>query len=284
MNSRSLPSARPCHPATALVALCLALVASAGCSRGAGETPAAEGSPAAPGEDVSAVRSFERAFPSSGREIPMRVILPAGAGEHPMVILLHGRSGLPFYGDRLEALGLRLAESGIGAAIPDYFATTGDEPPPEVTDARFRAWRWALADAVESVGGLAHVDRGRIGVAGFSLGGFVAVTEAAGNPRIRAVAANYTGASPYFPDEPERFPPLLVIHAAGDPVVPVTEAEALIRRARELGGRVEAAIFPAETHVLEGEAWDLAAGRMVSFFRRSLTAPSGWDQGGAESR
>lgn len=256
----------------ALLLLVLLPLAAAACSRGAEETAAATEEPAAPAEDVSTVRMSERSFDSSGRKVPATVILPAGSGEYPMVILLHGRAGLPFYGKRLEALGRRVAEAGIGAVIPSYFVTTDDEAEPEVTDARFRVWRWALADAVVAAGGIDHVDAERVGVAGFSLGGFVAVTEAAGNPDIRAVAAHYTGLSPYFPNpgEAEAFPPLLVVHATGDPVVPLADAEALARRARDLGAEVETLFLPAETHVLEGEDWERAAERTVDFFRRTL--------------
>lgn len=248
------------------------LLLAAGCSRGAEETPAATEEPSERVEEAEGAGAPAFSFDSSGREVPATVILPAGAGEHPMVILLHGRAGMPFYGERLESLGRRLADAGIGAMIPSYFATTDDEAEPEVTDARFRVWRWALADAVVAAGELERVDADRIGVAGFSLGGFVAVTEAAGNPEIGAVAANYAGLSPYFPNPGavERFPPLLVIHATGDPVVPLADAEALAARAREMGAEVETAFFPVETHVLEGEDWEEAAERMVEFFRRTL--------------
>lgn len=253
-----------------LLWLPLAALVLAGCARGEEDRVGSDRAPAGSAEDLSVVRASERRFVSSGRDVPATVVLPAGAGEHPIVILLHGRSGPPFYGDRLEALGRRLADAGIGAMIPSYFATTGDEAGPEVTDARFRVWRWTLADAVAAAGSVEHVDAERIGVAGFSLGGYLAVTEAAGNPKIRAVAANYAGASPYLPNEIERFPPLLVIHAAGDPVVPLARAEELARRVRALGGEVETEVFAAETHVLEGEDWERAAERMVEFFRRTL--------------
>lgn len=260
----------------ALLLLVLLPLAAAACSRGAEETPAAT-EELAPAEDLSTVRSSLRSFDSSGREVPATVILPAGEGEHPMVILLHGRAGPPVYGERLEALGRKLAGAGIGAMIPRYFVTTDDEAEPEVTDARFRVWRWALADAVAAAGGIEHVDAERIGVAGFSLGGYIAVTEAAGNPEIRAVAAHYTGLSPYFPNpgEVERFPPLLAVHAAGDPVVPLESAAALVRRVRELGAEAETAVFPAETHVLQDEDWERAAERTVEFFRRTLAGSGG---------
>lgn len=241
-----------------------------GCAPAPDEEPGAGAATDPPVAEVSTLRSFERPFESGEREIPATVTLPAGEGEHPMVILLHGRSGLPFYGERLNALGERLAAAGIAAMIPAYFEATGDEAPAEITDPSFRAWRWVLADAVEAGAALDHVDPERIGVAGFSLGGFLAVTEAAGNPRIRAVAANYAGVSAYFPVDARRLPPLLIVHATGDPVVPVADAKALARRARELGGEVEMAHFPVETHVLDGEAWDQAAERMVEFFARQL--------------
>lgn len=267
---------------TVLAILLASAVAACSPSAGGGDraTPPAgsaaqDAAAPAPGPEpppTAALRS-EVSFDHAGHTVPATLIRPprtAAGGRVPLVVVVHGRAGMPLYRDRLVGLGERLAGAGMAALVPDYFAATGDTAPAPIDETRFETWRGALGAAIGLAGGLDGIDPDRIGVAGFSLGSYLALLEAADDPRLGAVAANYTGLPDSFPARPAEFPPLLVIHAEDDPLAPVAGARALAERVRGAGGRVEVVVYPADTHVLEGEDWDDAAGRMVAFFAAEL--------------
>ncbi|MFI6496408.1 alpha/beta hydrolase family protein [Nonomuraea typhae] len=110
--------------------------------------------------------------------------LPAGEGPHPVVVLLHGFPG----NERNFDLAQSLRSAGYAALVFHYrgsWGVGGD-------------WSWgnALADgsavlrAVRGGFGARHrLDPRRIALAGHSMGGFVALMTAAGEPSVAAVAS-----------------------------------------------------------------------------------------------
>jgi predicted dienelactone hydrolase len=144
---------------------------------------------------------------------------------YPLVVLSHGTGGSAL---GLLWFGYSLASHGYIVAAVNHHGNTGAEPAP---DARgFFLW-WerakdlsAVLDKVLSdplVG--SHVDRERIGIAGFSLGGYTVITVAGGRidrPRYLRFCASkerdFTcGPQPEFPDAPAAFAKL----EASDPAI-----------------------------------------------------------------
>ena len=103
---------------------------------------------------------------------------------------------------------------------------------------RFAAWARLVDDLAGDV--LAQKQsNGKIGLIGFSNGGFLAAGAGALDPRINA-AVIYYGAVP-FPiiDRVRRFPPLLVLHGDADTIITVDRGKELASLARDMGGTAD---------------------------------------------
>jgi len=217
-------------------------------------------------------------FRSLGRRVSMEVARPDRSGPGPAVLLLHGRGGLSLYGADFRRRAARLAGLGFAVFTPHYFEATASPDAPEVSPRLFESWRRALADAIRCVRGLPYVDGRRIALLGVSLGGFLATVEAArGVGRAAAVVAESAGLSDYFPRHPHRLPPLLLVCAAHDPIVPMTNVQALLKTARRLGGQADLEVLPGDQHLLEGPAAGQALDIETAFLLKALarTAPAG---------
>jgi carboxymethylenebutenolidase len=206
----------------------------------------------------------------STRPVTCDVVRPVTSHSAPLIVLVHGRSGMSFYAERLSGLARRLAESGFVVLIPHYFDATGDPDKPEMTDERFRSWLETVGQVIDFGSRLEGVDPKRVGLSGFSLGAYLSVTRAAEDARVRAVVSSSGGLPEHFPEKVARMPPVLIIHADQDPIASVESMRRLEKRLRENGISVEVLIYPSQDHILEGDAWNDAAGKMVEFFRKTL--------------
>ncbi|WP_373355784.1 alpha/beta hydrolase family protein [Pseudoroseicyclus sp. CXY001] len=122
----------------------------------------------------------------SAHPIPATITLPGGDGPFPIVLMFHGTGS-----DRHEAgmgydiFAPRLAEAGI-ASLRFDFAGNGDSP---VDYAEYTP-SGGLADGLEALAyaaSLPQVDAGRLGVMGWSQGGYVALLAAARTPEVQSV-------------------------------------------------------------------------------------------------
>jgi carboxymethylenebutenolidase len=112
---------------------------------------------------------------------------------------------------------------------------------------RFAAWARLVDDLAGDV--LAQKQsNGKIGLIGFSNGGFLAAGAGALDQRINA-AVIYYGAVP-FPiiDRVKRFPPLLVLHGDADTIITVDRGKELASLARDMGGTADLVIYPGAAH------------------------------------
>jgi dienelactone hydrolase len=125
------------------------------------------------------------AFSSAGQTLAGVLHLPAGAGPHPVVVLLHGFPG----NERNFDLAQALRRAGFAALVFHYrgsWGMGGDY-----------SWRHVLEDAAAVVAAVraeafaaAHrLDPRRVAVAGHSLGGFAALMTAAADPAVAAAAS-----------------------------------------------------------------------------------------------
>ena len=126
----------------------------------------------------------------------------------PVVIVHHQHAGrfdkgggepVGVRGDPRQAIGLDLVHAGFVVAAPDAVGFASRREHGE----RFTAMRllmqgralagkyaWDVSRLVDALGRLPEVDAERIGIAGHSLGGWVAIVAAALDPRLRAVASS----------------------------------------------------------------------------------------------
>jgi carboxymethylenebutenolidase len=118
---------------------------------------------------------------------------------------------------------------------------------------------------------------GRIGLLGFSLGGYVAANTAVRDERVTALAVMYGGMPDATVSEVKHLPPLIELHGEADRNVPVAKGEELVKIAKAIGVEAEFVGYPGKTHGFDFSDNDPMTGdalaRVVGFFEaRLLTA------------
>jgi dienelactone hydrolase len=106
-------------------------------------------------------------------------------------------------------------------------------------------------DAVAYARTLPNVDKHRVGLAGFSLGGYLAVSAAA-DPKLQlsAVVELFGGLPEEFRPKVQTMPPTLILHGELDNIVSVKEAYALLGLLSYKGQSVEAKMYEGVGHAL----------------------------------
>jgi len=191
---------------------------------------------------VSGGRRLEVEFRTTGDAIPGTLLLPSEAPSGG-VLLLHG------YSSRREVMvdgvGVALLRQGVASLSIDLPLHGTRQDPLQAQAARnplavFGLWRQALREsrlAFNYLGARPEVDRGCLGVAGYSLGSFLAVMVAADEPAARAVVLAAGG------DLPEGTPLSAVARAIADP----------LRAVRRLDGRPLLMVHGKNDHTVKPE-------------------------------
>ena len=165
-----------------------------------------------------------------------------------------------------------LASHGFAVYVLRYFDRTG------TTEARdrniifrhFFVWMKTLWDAVSFVSLQPEVDPERIGLLGFSLGAYLALSQAAIDSRIQAVAEFFGGLPKEMKLLTRRLCPVLILHGEADQTVPVEEAYHLQRVLEHKKIPYEIRIYPGAGHQFSGEIWHDALLRTLAFLQKYL--------------
>jgi carboxymethylenebutenolidase len=228
---------------------------------------------------VYSVSTLEVSFVSGGQTIAIDCFIPESNGQlssprppndqrFPAVIALHGSGGGH---DTLAETAHPLAEQGFCVYVPHYFDRTGTaEAQMPSMFLNFPLWMKTLWDTVSLVANQPTVDSDRIGVLGFSLGGYLALSLACINPRIQAVAEYFGGLPREIRPFMRRLPPTLILHGDADTVVPVAEAYSLQNVLEERKVPYEMQIYPGEGHNFTPEIRADADSRMHAFLQKYL--------------
>jgi dipeptidyl aminopeptidase/acylaminoacyl peptidase len=184
-------------------------------------------------------------FESGGKHIRLDCFVPDVNGRRlPAVIGLHGSGG----GHASMAdPSVLLAERGFAVYVLHYFDRTGTTEIDglQTIFRHFPVWMKTLWDAVSFVAHQPHVDPGRIGLLGFSLGAYLA-----------------------------RLCPVLILHGEQDKTVPVEEAYHLQKILEKKHIAYEMQIYPEVGHGFSGEIWRDARSRTVAFLEKHLASGS----------
>jgi carboxymethylenebutenolidase len=117
---------------------------------------------------------------------------------------------------------------------------------------------------------------GRLGLLGFSLGGFVAAATAARDDRVSALAVLYGGMPERIAPGVKRLPPLIELHGDADRNVAPADGEALVALAKSVGAPAEHIVYPGKAHGFDFADHDPATAdaiqRVTRFFAERLTA------------
>jgi dienelactone hydrolase len=207
------------------------------------------------------------AFVSAGQEVAAVLFTPTrpgGAMRGAGVILLNGGGGTNNDLPRFWRDAVRMTERGYVVVMPNYLGAT-PEPSP-----RNRA-RWAelVADCADWLAAAHGVGASRVALMGFSRGGWLATETALTRPGFRCAVGIASGGD--LPVEAiTHRPPVLLIYADADPVVPPASTRAWQRRMRDAGVRVETHVLDSGNHVFEPSEWSEIFGRAERFARPHL--------------
>ena len=213
-------------------------------------------------------------FESGGKHIRLDCFVPDVNGRRlPAVIGLHGSGG--GHASMADPAVL-LAEQGFAVYVLHYFDRTGTTEIDglQTIFRHFPVWMKTLWDAVSFVARQPQVDPDRIGLLGFSLGAYLALSGAAINSRIQAVVEFFGGMPKEMRPFTRRLCPVLILHGEQDKTVPVEEAYHLQRILEKKQIAYEMQIYPEVGHGFSGEIWRDAGLRTVAFLEKHLASGS----------
>jgi carboxymethylenebutenolidase len=206
------------------------------------------------------------------------------AGRRPSVLLLHGSRGFELKPRAYQRYADALSVKGVDAYFLRYL-TAADAPafdPKTSAQAsreayevrRFDGWSKRVSSVVTTI--LARPDSsGRIGLLGFSLGGYVAAETAARDERIAALAVLYGGMPDAMVSHVKHLPPLIELHGAADRNVPLAKGEELVKLGKAMGAEAELVAYPDRQHGFDFSDTDPmtadAVGRVTRLFESRLT-------------
>ena len=115
---------------------------------------------------------------------------------------------------------------------------------------------------------------GRIGLLGFSLGGYIAANAAARDAHIAALAVLYGGMPDATLVRVKHLPPLIELHGDADRNVPIAKGRQLVALGKSLGTEAELVSYPGKPHGFDFSDTDPTAAeaidRVCRFFRIHL--------------
>jgi fermentation-respiration switch protein FrsA (DUF1100 family) len=159
----------------------------------------------------------EVSFVTAERNVLTRLFASPNDGPHPAIVLLHGRSGY-------------LAQHRL-----------------------YDGWIVMVRETIGYVAQQPTTDAHRIGLLGFSNGGFIAVGAAGFDSRIGAVVEVYGGMPSALRDRVERLPPTLILHGDADTALRVDEAYALARFLQQRAIAHAIQIYPGGPHGFDAD-------------------------------
>jgi len=223
---------------------------------------------------MSSITQTQLLFQSGGREIRLDCFLPDTNGQRfPAVIGLHGSGG--GHASMADPASL-LAEQGFAVYVLHYFDRTGtvEIDGLQTIFLHFPVWMKTLWDAASFVARQPQVDPERLGLLGFSLGAYLALSAAAIDSRIQAVVEFFGGMPKEMKLFTRRLCPVLILHGEQDKTVPVEEAYHLQRILEQKQIAYEMQIYPGVGHGFSGETWRDAGLRTLAFLSKHLAAAS----------
>jgi carboxymethylenebutenolidase len=197
-------------------------------------------------------------YTSGGTQVSGYFYKPEGTGPFPALLLLHGKSGLT---DALRPRAASLAAQGYVAFAPDYFTPIGMTP--EKFTASFYTTsvdpaREVLGNGLEALKALSYVDAKRLGVVGFSLGGYLALIMASRDD-VKDIASYYGAYAPTL--LAPRYPladivaqinvPVLMFHGDKDELVPIGQANTAQDLLTKNDKQYEYYIYPGVGHAFD---------------------------------
>jgi dienelactone hydrolase len=223
--------------------------------------------------DSTSISFKTLSFESNGKRIPIDLYEPSDATAHPTLLLLYGAGGLVFDGSQMRLAAEQFVRNGYRVYLLHYFNQTRMiAAPPWTMRKNFASW---LETVRESIDWIAQQPGSspRIGIYGFSLGGFLAVAVASDNKHVGAVVEQAGGIADEEAQSIGHMPPLMLVHGERDRWVPFKEyAEPMVAVLQKRGAKFETRFLPEEGHKFKAAALEETRTSAINFFQRNLRA------------
>lgn len=220
-------------------------------------------------------------YPSGKDTVSGFLVLPDKPGPRPAIIVIHEWWGLnDWVKEETEKLA---AEGYVALAVDLYRGKTAADPSEAHELMRALAQDRAVRDlnaAFAYLGTRKEVNKDRIAVIGWCMGGGYALQLAIHQPRVAAVVVNY-GALPTDPNDLQQIGgPVLGSFGADDKGITKTDVDAFEASMKKLGHYVDIKIYPGAGHAFENpnnttgyrpEAAEDAWKRTLAFLHKALT-------------
>ena len=149
---------------------------------------------------------------SGGHRIRIDKYATSRSGQQPAILVLHGAGGTLLDGPEMRRVARQLAEAGNTVYLVHYFNRTGTIVALDAgMQKNFPAWLATVRDCIK----FAQTGQRRsvaVGIYGYSLGGFLALSAASDNPAVGAVVEQAGGIWNGKAELIKHMPPVLVVH------------------------------------------------------------------------
>lgn len=216
------------------------------------------------------VLQTQATYTSNGRSVQVDQFAPSDSGGHPTVIFVHGSDGMRETVWKY-AWSREFAANGYVVMIPHYFDATESTG----NTKNFPTFMAALGDAISFAARQPGVDPQRIGLMGYSLGGFLSLALGARDNRVKTVVEYFGGMPAFAARSLEKMPPTLILHGDADPVVSVSHAYELEKLFKAKRVFYEIKIYAGQGHGFTGDANLDSRQRTMIFFDQHLKATPG---------
>jgi carboxymethylenebutenolidase len=218
---------------------------------------------------MPSISQSQQTFESGNKPIRLDAYLPDAPGRLPAVLALYGSGGGI---EGMNEPASMLAAQGFAVFVLHYFDRTGTTyvADKQTIFRHFPAWGKTVWDAISHIEKSPAVDATNIGLLGFSLGAYLALSLASVDPRVKAVVEFFGG----FPKEMRLFMrrmcPVLILHGEADPTVPVQEAYDLQNLLEKKGMPYEIKVYPGVGHGFDSVTGRDAGIRSLRFLQKHL--------------
>ena len=208
---------------------------------------------------------------SGGHRIRIDRYTTSGSGKRPAILVLHGAGGTLLDGPEMRRVARQLTQAGNPVYLVHYFNRTGtifgfDSG----MQKNFTVWLATVRDCIKFAQ-QDSADLSPVGIYGYSLGDFLALSAASDNPAVGAVVEHAGGAWNGKVDLFKHMPPVLIVHGEKDRRVPFQKyAQPLIGVLRQRGATFKTQFFPEEGHVFTALAMSRVRQAAAEFFRQHL--------------
>lgn len=221
---------------------------------------------------------------SGGERILLTRYAAARDGRRPSVLLLNGSRGFDLRLRAYERHAGALTSEGIDAYLLRYYTAADSEKIKALQDKdereayetrRYDAWTARVSSAITALVAGEH-SSDRIGLLGFSLGGFVAAATASRDARVAALAVLYGGMPEQFAHEVKHMPPTIELHGDADRNVSFAAGTRLVALAKASGAAAEQVRYSGKGHGFDfaddDPATPEAVAQVARFFKARLGA------------